>query len=413
MDKYYEKYYRIIGGQPIKVDDKIWFSLYGKNGLCELDGDTKEIINLRLFKDESIAKEGVAMQVDIYNQKLIFTPKTVTKIYIFDLDTKELENIELRNSTTLDKQTLNKYTHFIQSFIHESYLFLVGFTYQAIVKVNLETYETEYITSFIDKIENSTKQGLKRYFYEGHVIIKNKVILPIFDRNAVLELDLITNETKIIELNLPFDSIGNIVAYNNESVVITGRRINCNNVIFWNVASGILDKYEIPGMEGDEYISSPFCAPVITNDKMYLFPMYANNCYEMDLNTKKIKISETLQKCICRKSSISDIRNVLYTTLQDDIIRFFSNITLSLYEYNVKTDECNEFIINTANDEYMAEYFNEIIKLAKEDENIVLEYKLPLEWLIKNQNQFEKKLTTETGTKTKTIGKLIYDELCK
>lgn len=393
------------------VDDKMWVSPNNINILCEVDYNTKNVIDVKKFSEELFEERYLHGNIMTYKEKIVFQPVQSAKIDIYNIDTGEFESISLTQELGTVENTTE--VHFADSFIHNSHLYLIGYKKPVIYKVNLENYEIEQLTTFSREIENSVENYIDKsdfiYFSYGHIIIDDKAFIPITYMNAILELNLITMESKIIKLNLPFERISAIATEDMCNIWITGK--GTEYIACWNKKNGDIETYKLPNIDENNINMTEFNQPMFKDGKMYLIPVFTKTFFEIDTKTKEIENLEIFQNEV---KCYDHIVNFDRPKLNGDVIGFFSRKYLKYYEYNVKTKECDSvFIELNTDDKKLGEYCNEYIKQVSKKNKTIPEYIIPLLKFINYKNEPSIRENDCKNDNSNSIGKLIFNELCK
>lgn len=398
-------YDNIVAIDYIVLDDRMWIGSTNMNVLVELDFKTKKNILNRKFPSDSMEETVTRGNVLENKGKLFFEPRELCQVDVYNINKDEFEIIKIDESYINNK--IQKGALFLNSFIDNNNLYLVGFKYAAIVKINLENYTIEYLTSPYEKIDSTLGGSQYGYFSLGQVIGENKVLLPITEMNAVLEFELSTNKSEIIKLDLQYEGIGTIYSYDGKNIWLTGRGKNSNKITCWNRDTGKIKQIELPILESQYVLHTVFNVPVYKENKLYLFPSTEKLFFEIDINTNEIVNIDIFQN---EEHFNYFSVNFEKIRMYDDIIGFFSRKFLKYYEYNIKTKETNSFSIGLNNDEWLKEYTNQYIQESLIKQSIIAEKNIPFLNFAKFV-KIDNKIDIIEGEKT--FGTKIFESICK
>lgn len=412
MEKYNDIYARPIAVNMVEDNEKIWMALFDRNGICEIDKKTRKARICKIFTEELLNGEQLYCSVEKVGNYLIFSPGMAEKIAVYDLAYDSMIYIPLNRVEHHCKQSQEE-IKFWNVFRYQSSVYLLGYSYPAIIKINMKSAEIIYITDWVEEVEKNVKEGdVGGYFADGHVIIGDLALISISYMNALLELNLKTDSTRIIRINASIGGVGGISSADGQNIWLVGKRSNTNKVYCWNMKIDKMREYCL--VDEDEGIFDPFYAPVCTSSKVYFMPISASNIYEFNLNTKKVEKNETLGILLEKMKNLKWPRwKTIAPRIQGNLLIFLSCDDLKWYEYNMVTGETQNYVVQIEeNEEDMKLYFDTIYTKAREDNLALSERKIPLEYIIDKTMSEEKQKLCNMNTNLLT-GRGIYERVCK
>jgi hypothetical protein len=179
---------KLFGADCIKIGSKIFMFAQEFNLLYSVDEETGEISFVSKMPGEPMDLRRLSSRFLRYKNTIILLPRNANGICIYDLDkcTWKRIGIEDRNTGFVHR--------FICGTIYENELILVGCRYPAIVVVNLNTYEVEYIDAVYDKFRENIKEINDYYTGTSMAVVDNKLYAASCLSNQVLIFDLKTHE---------------------------------------------------------------------------------------------------------------------------------------------------------------------------------------------------------------------------
>jgi hypothetical protein len=185
----------------IQVDNDYWFTAFNLNGLFRMNAKTWKADFMGCFPGEN---DWLRLYFNIiqYKNLLIFAPFAAQQIALYRMDTSEFINIPLHNPQDAEKENTTGnipyvvYRKFSVCTQYGGYAFFFPCTYPAIIKLNLETYETEYMYEPLKQLNKLAKRPELYYFRKG-VQIDNVVKLWCVAANASVEFDMETCQLNI------------------------------------------------------------------------------------------------------------------------------------------------------------------------------------------------------------------------
>lgn len=408
MKDKYERYAKPAAMNMVEENGKIWMCLLNRNGICEVDKKKRCARICHVFEGESPSKKLLYFNIDKVKDNLIFSPYEAENIAIYNLSQDSVTYIPLKALEYNDKQ--NRYPPKFWNIFHvQSTVYILGWSYPAIIKINLDSMEINYITDWLDEIEESfSPEEAKAYFADGYVISDNLALIPIRCMNAVLELNLDTSHTKIRKLEVSIDGIAGISSSDGINIWMVGEKSKTNRVCCWNRHANDIKEIFLPDI--DENTFSPFYAPICTDSKVILMPAEVSYMFEINIQTEEVKMRSVLEDQ--SKSKIAPLWpwwTIMAPRLQNHWLIFLTCADLCWHEYNVVTGESQSYFVYFELDE-IENYFNAVYLEAKEKNLFIMEETMLLDYYIN-------KLLSETDFNIKEgknwIGKKIYKELTK
>ena len=346
MQKYnLEKKFELLVSMDIQEKDGYtWFSASNRNGIYQINNKTHNVVNKYIVEDENFSEFVLYHDMEISENKIFFAPHKAKCIAVYDINKEKIQYLTLNPIAEKYHFIYNPNQKFGSVFKDGLYVYLLGYTYPAIVKIHIETLEMQYIDSWVDEVMNGVSAGDARgYFTVGSVKTGRKILLPLGYMCGVLELDLDTDKTRLIKLDSSLDGIGGI-AGNAKDIWIIGRGKIVNKIVRWNIQNNELQEIDIPIDENDCVV--PFHAPLCYKDKVFLFPIYANYAYEIEIIDERINICKLLETIIQEKNKKNDLRiNTFSPRITDGKIKFITGEKQEWYEYDLENGQIESCLI--------------------------------------------------------------------
>lgn len=125
-------------------------------------------------------------KIVIYRDRVFLIPLMAKKIYIYNLDSKKLEFIELNNAH------IARWNFFYNGIELDGFLYLIGACYHALVKIDLNSLRVEEIPIYESKMEIQSK--LNDCFSRKSIVeMDKKIYIASALSNEVLVYDTISN----------------------------------------------------------------------------------------------------------------------------------------------------------------------------------------------------------------------------
>lgn len=360
-------------------DEYTWFAASNRNGIYQISNKTHDVINKYVVENEDIYADMLYHNMEINRDKIFFAPHRAKKIAVFDIKQQELIYLDIKPVNEKYKKIYNSTQKFGAAFQDGVFVYLLGYTYPAIIKIHRETLEMVYINCWVDEIiDEISENDARGYFTMGTVKNNRKIMLPMGVLCGILELNLDTNETKLIRPNISFDGIGGIASDANKNVWMVGRGNIINKIVRWDIQNHAIKEIELPMDETESPV--PFYEPICYKNKVYLFPVYSDYVYEIDVVNTDIHILEKVASLINAKKRVSNLSMCTFSPrIKDGKIKFTMNNDGKWYEYCLENEEIVSFFVvdheNTDGDRQA--YVKEIIK-KNSSQGVLKEYSLSL-----------------------------------
>lgn len=411
MKEYNENYFRPSAMNMAEENGKIWMPLLDRNGICEVDVKTRTARICNVFGGEPLSKGYLYCHVEKIKNYLVFSPNTAENIAVYDLKSESFIYHPLRKleGECRENQSEAKFWNILH---HGSDVYFLGYSYPAIIKLNVESMEFTYITDWVKKVEENIVKGNDcGYFSDGHVISGDKALIPIGCMNAVLELNFKTDRTKLKKLDVTMRGIGGLSSLDGKNVWLVGRGGRTNYVACWNRQTDEIKELFLEDIEED--LRDPFYAPFCTESKVFLMPLSALHSYEIDLNTWKIERSGMLKKLFKNpEKSLFPWWRTMAPRMRGNLLLFLTCDNLEWHEYDTTTDKLTSYFIYIDQDREAEEHYFDAVYLENREEGRILsETKIPLKYFINKLSEISD-TDEEERNRNHLSGGEIYERTC-
>lgn len=341
-----EDYFRELVSMDVQdKDGDMWFAASNRNGIYRVNTENYEIVEKHRFEGEENSEFMLYHDMEIYGNRIFFAPHKAEKIAVYDVDSHEETYISLKPIEGKYRNSYLPTQKFASTFQDERYVYMLGYTYPAIIKMDAETLEITYIDGWLEEIEKYTPKHISYgYFTMGNVKRGRKVLLPMGCICGLLELDLDTGETKVICPAISMEGIGGIADDDNGNIWIVGRGIKPNIVARWNIQEDKYKETEIPIDEGNCQV--PFYEPLCYEGRVFLFPVYTNCAYEISVVDGQFKISRILESCVKERNRYSHLQMCTFSPrIIDGKIRFATGQDGLWHIYHLESSQIDDFYI--------------------------------------------------------------------
>lgn len=252
------------------------------NGLFEIELSTGACKYLSLFPDEKIDADRLHVKSVKVQNKIYFIPSAANHIAVVNLETDEIENVELE---AVDKDVYGFYKprfKFSDGILFKDMLILIPSTYPAIIKLNLRNNEIKYEKSWIPN------KGF--FFRKGTYIFENRFYIPSILDNFVLEYDMQNGRGRQHFIGGKNHGSWSICGKEDNMWLIPKRS---GAVTYWNPLNGDVKSYDRypSGFKENDFL---FTKGYMDGEKLILVPAYANMLVSLSCKTGEMKQIEIL-----------------------------------------------------------------------------------------------------------------------
>lgn len=281
MDTFFN---RLACYDMVSDDENIYCYDNEKNVLYKIDKRTKECqILLELNKDLSNSYSSIQKN----GNKIILIPWCAKDIVIYDLMAEKSKKIYLNESDIKYK--------FWDAFSYGENVFLLGYFYPAIIKINMVSLEMVYLTDWKKIIESRKSGRVDGFFIHGEVV-NNDAWISCGVTNLMIKLDLKEMIFQYYEILLLEGGCG-AFTYDGEAFWIGERGNRFENLIYWNPNKNKTESIKL--LENSNRKWCPIHSIVSYQNTIIVFP-FANSCiYEVEKKSRKVFKSSINTYCDC------------------------------------------------------------------------------------------------------------------
>ena len=275
MKNKYEFYRRIKSTDICEENGKIWLSIMGMNGLVEIDLSTRKLKVLCKFEEEKNSLFNLYSSLVKIDNKIVLIPSAAEKIAIYELNTKSVVYIKIKKVQDNRNEIYDTNAKFWKYYVDGKNVYLLGYYYPAIIKINTDTYKITYLTDWVKKLEKYIKKGDKRgYIGAGFAKINSKIYFPLQCYPGLLVLELETNKVWIKNIKSSLDGIGTMGGDDN-NIWIEGKGNSFGVIAKMDINMEHIEEIgKVEKIKQTDY-SIPFWEPISYGNKIFLFPSSA------------------------------------------------------------------------------------------------------------------------------------------
>ncbi len=275
--------------QICEDEGSIWFASNEGNLLCRWDKADGIIYKACFLPNINKDIKGAYQGICKWNDYVIVAPfRTKAVISVYHVKKKTLQEIWLQDF----KNVADNDAKFMMCFSHGKYVYLIGYEYPAIVRLNMESLEPEYITDWILHMDDGSQSPCKAYLAYG-TVVGSVAILPLVEKPGILKLDLDTGETRIVAV--PSTAKGfNSVNYAKGKIWLVDAYES--KLVIWDPDVNVALDIWIDGE--DKKQAFPFWKAAVVQDQLLLIPFKAKYAYWVSMESGDIQKCAELEPCI-------------------------------------------------------------------------------------------------------------------
>lgn len=177
---------RISMEDAVLVNNTAYFFSRYWNALYAANLETSKIELVGPMPEEDILAVRLCAGIMYHKEKLILVPMTAKKIWIYDLKKNSWQGIERKYMANEDS-----HKEIFRAVEYKNNLFLIGSSYPAIIRMDLDNYGLEYWKEPYDFLA-SVRNNNECYFRADHLLVNNQLFLASCLNSFVLRLNLDT-----------------------------------------------------------------------------------------------------------------------------------------------------------------------------------------------------------------------------
>jgi hypothetical protein len=306
-----------------------WFTLYQANALFRMDKETWEAEYMG--GTPQIDNIGLAFgRIAKCHGKLFLAPQTADFIGVYDMESSQFGRIALEDMCAPGRYKFHEVA------TYGEYVYMFGFAYPAIIRINARTQEITYITDWVGPLQEQKINEDGLWLGDGHVCGK-EIVLPAESANAALVFDMDSCQSKIIPI--PSKNSGYVkICFDGDSYWLSARHSG-GTAVKWHPVKGT-EEIEIP----DGWADGDYWNMCYANGFAWYFPTLGNTAFKVDTATDRAETAEPfMPECRLRESKGADqLANYIVAYADGDIIYAHTGVSNTHISYNTKTGERRE-----------------------------------------------------------------------
>jgi len=307
-----------------------WFTLYRENALLKMNKltwETEYVVGIPRITD---GRTPVCVEIVECQGKIFIASSSDDSITVFNKNTYQLTKLALKAMKN------PRAYRFRMACSCSEFVYMFGFSYPAIIKINSITLEVEYITDWLNSLCKQPANTDNLFLGVG-CVIDNEVILPAQSANSILFFDMESCTSRIFAV--PSKNSGYVsICFDGDSYWLSARHSG-GTVVKWHPERGATE-IEIPnGWADGDYWNLCY-----SNGYAWYFPTLGNTAFKVNVETHEVEVAEPfMQECRLRTSSgDANAVNYIMARAEGDVIYAHTGESNTHISYNTKTGERRE-----------------------------------------------------------------------
>lgn len=380
------------------------------NAICRVDIQQRKA-GIEICLDEDTLSGGSFFSVILSDDWLVVIPGKSDQVIIFNMKTRALKRIDICSPQITTNEIYRNDDKFFGGFIKNNHVYILAASYPAILKINIDTEETDYIVDWIDEIRDRIPEGDSRcYFPNGFVLDDNYAYIPSRASGTIVRLDCSTDKTYVYKIHSGIKMLHGVLKYKEEmwALVTTDRG---SSLIKWIPERGFLNEILI---EADQAKDVYWWNPLEIDGYVYLFQSNGANVYKVDMQKEKVIPCIEITEAIGELPKINSRYLVRLIGEYNKKIIFLNGWNGRWFEFDTIKQRIDSFVIeiidDDTGDEYDKSYWNTKEQVER-NKPYMNEWIFPLDKFLKmitETDRFDQNDNVREGV----IGNIIY-EGCK
>lgn len=316
------------------IEDRnyIWFSSDSHNGLYRIDKKKNKAEFILRFPGEEVLAKNLHSKVLRWGENLIFVPCSAKEIAVYNYKSNIIKKIPMQDMKGDGSDSLYEGMKFVSADLYKNNVWFWGTGYPAIVRLNLLTEELIYYKEWRQWIPPEVDCGV---MFTNVVIREKNGYAPFFCDDAVLKINLDTGTME--KIPVPFLGTGFYWAAD-DGEDLWFIETDSRSLVRWKPNTGLVKGIKLP-YKGKSP-TTPFHCPIISREKLYLFPNGTCDVYVIDRKTNIVNKDEKMTELLnIEKEDIAGIFEASLNPriLSDRYLCFIRGKDISWHIYDVYT----------------------------------------------------------------------------
>ena len=269
----------------------IWFTTSDSHALLCYDTQSKHTALIEWLPEAHTTERPLFNSITAAGNMLFMSPEAAHNIYAYNIDDNTFSSIDLplNKDITFRNPNYDEDMKFETSFAYGEYIFFVGSTYPAIIRIHSTTFEMECFTDWADEIIDISGS---LHTWDA-CVAQNTIAITVRDYNSIILFDMDSCTHKIKEVG-NYDTSWMAIGYDGTHFWLSAEVDLL--VVRWNPKNDDIKKYSNFPEELPKNGRHNFNKILWFNNRCWLFPSYGNAVVSIEPNTGKIKTEKSFKE---------------------------------------------------------------------------------------------------------------------
>ncbi|MBR3306734.1 MAG: hypothetical protein IKI75_05715 [Lachnospiraceae bacterium] len=320
MRKYDNTFGLISGNDYYENDEYIWMCLAWGNAICRVSKKSGRAEVVSQYPNTACGKHNLSGSIQVVDDQVVFCPFSADYIAICNMIGRNVRYIKLKKKFAVSGVNYSSDGKFFNSFRFGRYVYLFGWTYPAIVEINMDTLNVNYIDEWVEEVVR--KKGFEpsnSYFNEGGAIIDERVYLPMGCLSALFSFDLNRRKGEIIEIKETEGGFWGLT--------------RCGANMWLTGVNGGIYKYDIENRKIDSLeapINVSYRAPVVCNNNKLFFFAEGTKSFFYDADRGEWEESNRINNIIHSGNFLTTVK------YEKNLLKFVTKRTREWYSFHME-----------------------------------------------------------------------------
>lgn len=261
-----------------------WFPLFWQNGLYRRKHGSTIAEYMGSFP--GLERDAVRLFNDakIRNGKIIFVPGMADKIAIYDIARNSFEMIAFEKRPISPRKVWPQDGYWFRTVIVSGdNAFFMPLNYMGILKLDLNTNEMTVIDEWVNEVEGIVSAGNDEIYLAQGIISNGVGIFPFRCADAIMKFDIEREGVQIISVGSDVDGYAGMI-FDGQRYWFTPQRFD--DILFWEGPGYKCKRIHVE--YSNNFERAPFREPMIVDGYIYLFPIFCEKVFRIDIATQKM-----------------------------------------------------------------------------------------------------------------------------
>lgn len=330
-------------------EDYAWFPDLQMNGFFRVEKAGGQAELLFHFPKEEVTAEFLYSKPEKVEDWFVFTPRSAQSIFLYHTVTQEQKTIPLKPVKGSKKIRYRQTNQLANSVQQGNFVYFFPATYPAILKLNMSTFQVEYLTSWIGQLEGFLSEDIPPQL-NGYFINKpflppqeDRLFLPCTCTNAVFEFDFTRDQGQFHKIEGAVTAFQQVI-YQEGYFWLTPKQGNL--LTKWNKETG--ESSTLPLVAHWDKPWPLVGATFAYAQHLYMMATRNSHCYRLDVRSEQVEVLDFLEPLIQQEKSGETIlanNDFFAISAKDQWVRFVSGRDLRWYTANLETEELSSFSV--------------------------------------------------------------------